>query len=173
MLFSPLCVLCCSVLRVSQVRAEDEEVFEMNPIEYIRRDRCGNAAAAAAAPRWPCSCRLPPANAAELFIFLVHSSVASAVQSERANASNLLQPVEAAVLGTVLHLYQPHGSVAVGSTDELGVLAPWRVLLLWLVCASLLQSWHKPQQQHSQGTMRVCSLAGDPTAPPAAGTPHT
>lgn len=29
-------LLCCAM----QVRAEDEEVFEMNPIEYIRRDRC-------------------------------------------------------------------------------------------------------------------------------------
>jgi hypothetical protein len=30
--------MCCAC-GVLQVRAEDEEVFEMNPIEYIRRDR--------------------------------------------------------------------------------------------------------------------------------------
>lgn len=33
-----------------QVRAEDEEVFEMNPIEYIRRDRWARHAVAGAAP---------------------------------------------------------------------------------------------------------------------------
>lgn len=149
----------CAVLCASQVRAEDEEVFEMNPIEYIRRDRCGQLLLllrlGGGAPAVP----LPfPANAAGLFVFLVHSPTALAVQSHRANVSNLLQPVVAALLGTVLHLYQPHASVAAGLADELGVVAPWGVLLLWLLvptyCKAATGIGHTSNTP--QGTMRVC-----------------
>lgn len=47
-MFTPLCLLpavqiCESIVVPNlRVRAEDEEVFEMNPLEYIRRDAEGS-----------------------------------------------------------------------------------------------------------------------------------